>query len=584
MTDQNTTARTWTLRGIKCQLTATQGEHIRSIFSGNRFKIPNYQRKYSWTDTETRALWQDIEENINNDIGHFIGTLSFKQNQVAGLETDILYDIIDGQQRMTTLFILLKALIDKLTELKLRDELLRVYIGNKENLKLQLPGDDDAFLKKLLFSSDPIDDREITKRSQKLLFSAKSRFAALVGSFQGKEIEERITFITNKIEVLVYSVENQAQAVKMFSIINDRGLPLRILDKTKSTLMLYSTLYLSEELNESINNGFEKIFDSCDDLLVYSKKLKILGRFEESTVFTHHYYSSRKLFLDEWNIRKSADGIFSDLKHRCENFKANHEELKHFIGEYLEDLTSFAIGYFGLVKEIEKEPTFCKPFRYLEFTAILYPFLVRAYMQGKLDKLLPILEAVELRVYKLRETKNPIADMYSLSSELSENDNLSVDDIKNKLIDFGERFAGNYTFRDYLGGQLYGNGGVKYILSEYSKNKADDNIDYQNFQVEHIFSQDPNYSPPEYGFGDDYSTEINRLGNLLFLEDFLNKEAGNAAPRDKVDYYLKSKNPEARELAGNIQKEQRDFNKSNIDERGKSIIDFCVERFPLSVG
>ena len=119
----------------------------------------------------------------------------------------------------------------------------------------------------------------------------------------------------------MFNVESQAQAVKMFSIINDRGLPLRILDKTKSILMLYSTIHLKEELNDFINGSFENIFDSYDDILVNKEKLNILGRFEANTIFTHHYYSSRKLFESTWNNRDGADTVFENLKSRCDELK-----------------------------------------------------------------------------------------------------------------------------------------------------------------------------------------------------------------------------------------------------------------------
>ena len=139
------------------------------------------------------------------------------------------------------------------------------------------------------------------------MYSAKKEFISLVNALNISEIEKRIKFIRDKIEVLVFNVEDQAQAVKMFSIINDRGLPLRILDKTKSILMLYSTLHLNEELNQFINDEFELIFDSYDELIVLKEKLNILGRFEENTIFTHHYYSSRHLFPQTWNNRNVTD-------------------------------------------------------------------------------------------------------------------------------------------------------------------------------------------------------------------------------------------------------------------------------------
>lgn len=557
-------------------ITKSQTEKIGSIFNGNRFVIPTYQRKYSWTDTERKALWQDIEESIKDDMNHFVGTLSFKENKSVGLSTDTVYEIIDGQQRITTLFILLKVLIDKITDHQIQLSQLSAFIGSKDNLKLHPLGADGDFLNNLLFDPTTFDPDKINKRSQRFMFSAKKLFSAFANALTPKEIEYRIIFIRDRIEVLVFNVESQAQAVKMFSIINDRGLPLRILDKTKSILMLYSTLHLNEDLNDTINNSFENIFDSYDDLLVCRDNLGILGRLEENTIFSQHYYSSRNLFASTWNNRDGADTIFDNLKVKCEELKENPTELKTFINEYLADFENFAVNYSKLVKEIETNPLFQKPFRYLEFTATLYPLLVRLYMQGKLDDLLPILEAIEVRVYKLRGT-NPIADMYWLSSHITEND-LTVDEIRNHLVNFSEKFVNNHVFGTYLDGAIYGNGAVKYILSEYS-NDNHDIATYKDFQVEHVFSKEPNYDATSYGFADDYDYEKNRLGNLGLLEKSLNIGLGNLPPINKVGGYLNSTNTEIRNLAGEIQKGH--FNKSNVDERRKTIVDFCITRFKL---
>ncbi len=558
-------------------ITKSQTEKIGSIFNGNRFVIPTYQRKYSWTDTERKALWQDIEESIKDNMNHFVGTLSFKENKSVGLSTDTVYEIIDGQQRITTLFILLKVLIDKIADPQVQQSQLSAFIGSKDNLKLHPLGADGEFLNNLLFDPTTLDPDKINKRSQRFMFSAKKLFSAFANALTPKEIEDRIIFIRDRIEVLVFNVERQAQAVKMFSIINDRGLPLRILDKTKSILMLYSTLHLNEDLNDTINNSFENIFDSYDDLLVCRDNLGILGRLEENTIFSQHYYSSRKLFASTWNNRDGADTIFDNLKVKCEELKENPKELKTFINEYLVDFENFAVSYSKLVKEIETNPLYQKPFRYLEFTATLYPLLVRLYMQGKLDDLLPILEAIEVRVYKLRGT-NPIADMYWLSSHITEND-LTVDEIRNHLINFSEKFVNNHVFGTYLDGAIYGNGAVKYILSEYS-NDNHDIATYKDFQVEHVFSKEPNYDATSYGFADDYDYEKNRLGNLGLLEKSLNIGLGNLPPINKVGGYLNSTNTEIRNLAGEIQKGH--FNKTNVDDRRKSIVDFCITRFKLN--
>jgi uncharacterized protein with ParB-like and HNH nuclease domain len=557
-------------------ISKSQTEKIGSILNGNKFIIPTYQRKYSWTAVEQSALWQDIEESRKDKMNHFIGTLSFKENAAEGLTTDTIYEIIDGQQRITTLFILLKVLIERIKDSETQKQQLNTFIGSENNLKLEPLGEDGKFLNKILFHYSSINENELKKRSQKFMYSAKKLFLSFVNALNEKEVEQQIIFIRDKIDVLVFNVESQAQAVKMFSIINDRGLPLRILDKTKSILMLYSTIYLKEELNEFINKSFENIFDSCDDILVNKERLNILGRFEENTIVTHHYYSSRRLFESTWNNRDGADTVFENLKSRCDELKTTSKKLNDFIINYVTDLTEFSIAYSSLIKDIERESIYQKPFRYLEFTATLYPLIIRLYMQQNLDDLIKLLEAIEVRVYKLRGT-NPIADIYWLSSDVAEN-NLAISVIKDRLIEFAEKFVSDHIFKTYLEGDIYGNGAVKYILSEFGKDNFDINK-YSDLTVEHIFSGEPNYEPSKYGFTDDYDYEKNRIGNLTLLEQKLNNSIGNNPPKNKIVAYLSSSVQETVNIAGEIKKGK--YSKNNVDNRRNDIIDFCIKRFEI---
>ena len=557
-------------------ISKSQTEKIGSIFNGNKFVIPTYQRKYSWTDLERKALWMDIEESIHNDMNHFIGTLAFKQNESEGLSVDTVYEIIDGQQRITTLFILLEVLIERLSDESVRMAQFAAFIGMKDNLKLKPLGIDGHFLSRVLFDFDQINIESINKRSHRFMYKAKAEFQAFCNALSIPEIEKRIKFIRDRIDVLVFNVEDQAQAVKMFSIINDRGLPLRILDKTKSILMLYSTLHLEEGLNDFINDQFEIVFDSYDDILILKNELNILGRFEENTIFTHHYYSSRRFFPSSWNNRNSADTIFENLKDRCEELKSDKDDLTSFIKDYLSDFKDFSKSYCDLLRSINDDEIKNKVFRKLEFTATLYPVIVRLFMQDKLDATLSLLETVEVRVYKIRGT-NPIADAYWLSSQLAETD-YSIIEIAQSLKNIGEKFMSNHVFRNYLDADIYNNGAVRYILAEYDGGPISMEK-WAKLQTEHIFSSDPEFDVEAFGFEEDYEYEKNRFGNLMLLEEKINKSIGNFAPINKVNGYLQSDINSARDMAGLIQ--HGDFNKSKVDKRREQLISFCLERFPL---
>jgi len=555
-------------------ISKSQTEKIGSIFNGNKFVIPTYQRKYSWTETERKALWMDVEESIQNDMNHFIGTLSFKQNESEGLSVDTVYEIIDGQQRITTLFILLNVLIERIADNEVRNAQFAAFIGTKENLKLKPLGIDGQFLARVLFDFDKLDPKMIEKRSHKFMYGAKREFKAYSNALSMLEIEKRIKFIRDRIEVLVFNVEAQAQAVKMFSIINDRGLPLRILDKTKSILMLYSTLHLDERLNEFINEQFEVVFDSYDDILILKDELNILGRFEENTIFTHHYYSSRRFFPQSWNNRNSADTVFENLKDHCEELKSQKADLENFIKGYLSDFKDFSLAYCDLLKSVKSSPDMLRIFCKLEFTATLYPVIVRLFMQDKLALTLSYLEAVEVRVYKTRGT-NPIADAYWLASELADND-YSIEDIHNSLKNIVEKFMSDHAFRNYLDADIYGNGAVKYILAEHNGGTISMQK-YASLQIEHIFSSEPEFEVESFGFEEDYDYEKNRFGNLMLLEEKINKSIGNFAPINKVNGYLQSEIESTRNMAGTIQ--LGDFKKQNVDSRRSELIAFCLSRF-----
>lgn len=559
-------------------ITKSQTDRIGSIFKGNHFTIPKYQRKYSWTNKETKAIWKDIEESIDKDMNHFVGTLCFKENRSIGLSTDTEYEVIDGQQRLTTIFILLSVLIEQLSDEKIKAEQEKAFVGSNDKLKLLPQSVDGEFLTKLIFKYSSIESDKIRKRSQRLMLNTKRQFLALSKALNQKEITNWIIFIRDRIEVLVFNVENQAQAVKMFSIINDRGLPLRTLDKTKSILMLYSTLYLKEELNSTINDGFENIFDAYDDILVLKSELGILGRFEENTIFTHHYYSSRRLFTETWNNRDGANTIFSNIKNKCELLREDKEKLKIFIENYVSDFSAFSLNYASLISKIKETNEYEKPFRFLEFTATLYPVIVRLHMQGKLDNLLELLESLEVRVYKLKGT-NPVADMYWLSSQLTSS-SLDENIIRERLVNFGNKFMNDHSFKNYLSDNIYGNGSVKFILEELNNEKISYK-EYKNLQVEHIYSRTPNFSVLDYGFDENYDYEKNRIGNLSLIEEALNKSSSvrNNPPINKVDGYLKSNVKIMRDIAGIIN--TGNFDKNKVDERREEIIEFCVKRFEL---
>ncbi|MBE8182653.1 MAG: DUF262 domain-containing protein [Candidatus Portiera sp.] len=562
-------------------LANSQTEKFGSLFNaGLRFEIPPYQRKYSWRLKQAEELWEDIKNSYESGEDHFMGTLSLLEVEKEGIQTQEVYEIIDGQQRITTMYLLLNVLIDRIPESGNKDELRKNIIGDSDNPRIKLLGADDEWLTTFIFGDK---DEVATKRSQKNIQEVHEYFKDIVSSYDSDEIEAIIKFMQERIKFLIFKVKDPGQAIKMFSSINDRGLQLKTLDKVKSILMLYDHLCLEENLKNEINDSFEKIFDAYDQIFTSMEDLEVdgrgvLGTLDEDTVLSHHYISARELFTD-WNKKNpSAKNIFTQIKRGCESNRNKPEELKKFISGYVSDFTDFVTSYSKLLGGIKSNPEYDKVFRCLEFSGTLYPLIIRLYMLGKLEKFIPILEAIEIRIYKLRGT-NPKADIHELSSAVS--GGMELNEINKLLVDFCEYYGGNSYIKNKLREQIYSNSAIKYILHSYSGDKLKFN-EYRKLDKEHIFSSNSSIQLSHYGFEESsYDYEKDKIGNICLLEAAKNKAASNKAPADKVQVYLESCVKDTIKIGSTIKK-NNDFNKKDIDARGEEIIEFCIREFKIN--
>ncbi|GAA7027389.1 hypothetical protein Kyoto30A_08370 [Helicobacter pylori] len=123
---------------------------IKEIFQAEGYSIPNYQRDYAWKDKNFKDLWEDLEEAIEyNKKGqwHFMGIMAVAKNE----DNKKLYDIIDGQQRTTTIFMLLHVLANEQNEKDKQET--RKYLYQKGELKLEVAPSKPKLLQSTLGSS-----------------------------------------------------------------------------------------------------------------------------------------------------------------------------------------------------------------------------------------------------------------------------------------------------------------------------------------------------------------------------------------------------------------------------------------------
>lgn len=175
---------------------ATEAGLLAFLKKSPQFVIPIYQRTYSWTDKECRQLWDDIIRTGSNDTisVHFIGSIVYIEAGLSQVSHQSPLLVIDGQQRLTTVTLLLAALANLLAETEPVDgfsarKLRNYYLLNPEetaerHFKLLLSQTDKTTLKAIVSGDDVPEERSIRvignfELFQNLLATCKDDYTAV---------------------------------------------------------------------------------------------------------------------------------------------------------------------------------------------------------------------------------------------------------------------------------------------------------------------------------------------------------------------------------------------------------------------
>ena len=221
---------------------------LKNLFEDRLFRIPEYQRAYSWETKHRKDLFNDVKKSFEEDTDHFMATVvgmrREKQQTIFGRQYQVV-EIVDGQQRITTLILLLKALSKALD----RSDHIEEEIGgvldkillkpDKSTLPLLQTNHDTSqyFADYIRYGDRPQSEAAKIFADRQLLNAMKEcenfvdkwqKTGSLVNLYS--HLLEKLTFLFHEIsdESLVYSV---------FEVLNSRGLEVSWFDRLKSLLM-----------------------------------------------------------------------------------------------------------------------------------------------------------------------------------------------------------------------------------------------------------------------------------------------------------------------------------------------------------
>ncbi|RAX53903.1 hypothetical protein CCY99_05855 [Helicobacter sp. 16-1353] len=542
--------------------------------SQKQYEIPIYQRAYSWDRDNLRVFFEDIVEHSNGSSNYFYGNILLER-----IEQGKKYEIIDGQQRLTTLVIFIRAILNVLKSKNYNadssdfyEEKEKIYLKNGNNIKLRPVEYDRACFDGIII--DDKDDFKTSTPSQERIKYTKEYFIKQLAKLETNEILN----ILNKIEsteLIAIEIVGKKDSVLMFELQNNRGKDLTNMERLKSYFMYQMYVYSDEnEVNaniENISNISKEIYKLINDI-----KLE-----EDSVLFYHN-----QAYINGYAYRTLDDvkNIFG---------KVDKDKKVEWIIEYMRKLhTTFSnIKQFEHLDNTHKYYLEC-----LGISAFIYPFIIKGFRfldSSKIDELFQVLEILLFRA-KLINTRAKIQERLNAILSNFNNDDIAKlrADIKNKLNESG--YWDDDSIEIALCGDMYNKEVINYLLWRYenaiqSKGYSIDRFSIEGESIEHISPQQPDNGVLENGYDVDENNQyddefikeyLNCLGNLVLISKSHNSAIGNKPFSEKLESYNKNLLLKQQAEIKDFAKEENGklvWKKVSIDERRDKIAEFALK-------
>ncbi|MCQ2624201.1 DUF262 domain-containing HNH endonuclease family protein [Helicobacter pylori] len=554
---------------------------IKEIFQAEGYSIPNYQRDYAWKDKNFWDLWEDLKEAIEYNKkgqGHFIGTMVVAKNE----DNKKLYDIIDGQQRTTTIFMLLHVLANKQNEKDKQET--RKYLYQKGELKLEVAPQNQSFFKTLLEAAEKGNishcEKDADTEGKQNLFEVLKAIWDKVSKLSEEEVNERLEALL-KMVLMRLEEPDPGRAIRTFQSVNDRGVPLLLLDKLKSLLIYYSNTFCDGKrgLDQFINDHFGEIFKIFAKIKK-SDHISSVGGFDEGDIFRYHAGSQRFdgiEFLGHYTT--STEDTYEKLKDELKEIKKS--KLKSFIQSYVSDLKNFYQAFLDLLSEIDTNPTTFKVMLINKINAQFFNSLIRLKINNELDdETLRLFAKTDIVFFKsskkMRTTAYNLIDEYlekgkeGLKSKMIDQCRNDIEQASLKLV----KNASNSSCFHYIffekNCQEMGLADLKKLIpgKQFSQEK-------EHIIPINLLELDNEIEIQKLGFEDEKDLEayIDTYGNLISLESPLNSKA-----KDK-DLYEKDEIYKSSEIPFNRRFNVKGFNKKVLIERNNAMREWLIDTF-----
>lgn len=544
------------------------------IGNGKVYKVPSYQRDYSWKQDHWEDLWADILTIFTGSSVHYMGSIVLQN------KGNKEYSVIDGQQRLSTLTLIVLATIkniqrliekeiDKNNNLERVSLLTKKFLGDKDpgsltySAKLELNENNNSFFQTHLMVFRPPLNEKTLRDSDKLLWQAYNFFLNRISTyFQNKDNGEELANFLNrqvaeKMMFIQIVVEDELSAYTVFETLNSRGVSLTVTDLLKNYLFSLSTKVDLAHVKEK----WRKIVDAVG--------------LDNFPVFLRHYWISiNKLIRQEYLFRAMKDVVKTSpaVIELLDQLEKNAQ----LYNALLNSSDPFWIGQKEQKKKIKEIELF------KEKQAL--PLLLASYNNLTAEEFTKVLRIVGVITFRYTIIgglhTNLKEEVYNKAAVKISNKELTTASLIAK--DVKALYTSDKDFKnDFSTTAIVTKRNkklVRYILFEIENHLAQTDIDYEESPatVEHIL---PENAGEEWIASFPVSLQeslVYRIGNYTLLEDDKNRDCGSKNFEAKKAIYHTSQYELSKKIVAT------DWTPNTLDNRQTKLSDYAsaVWRLP----
>ena len=541
---------------------------LNKLLANRLFRIPHYQRAYSWQKEHRAAMFDDIKKLRNKPSGsfHFMATVvglkhEEEEREIATEVYDFI-EIVDGQQRITTLVLLLKAIEQKLNreksdEDKLAQELQELLVKQDEAslILLQTNHDGSRHFANYLRSGKHSSSEVAKTLADYELLSAIDECKSFVDEWN--KLDELLGIVKNKLTFVYHEIDNEAAVYTVFETLNDRGLDVSWLDKLKSRLMrkvFEDNQGNSKEHIGELHNIWGKVYETLGPLHKIASDIGLRENVSSETLRFAATLKASKPPSQPLGEKRAVDRLMKICQNTSEAIK---------VSNWLLDVTS---AYYKLLNDMRSSKKAVA--KNVQARLLGLAIILRDCPPEEEEKLLEQREKTTFRIFGLcgTDARREKGLYVQLAWKTLNKPEFNTDNTLTELKDLGANYDIEKAFSEIPDCYTRWSEELRYLLYRYEEHLAAqqglslNNAQWQSIwddsaanSIEHILpqssgSQEP-LDPGQEG------VFVHRLGNLILLPPDDNSRAGGQEPKAKVDVYRSTRLLFAEEVADLIEKE-----------------------------